>query len=127
MAKSSAVHRSSSPYWTFSLVAVAIVLVIALPLVFWLGLWWLWAYLIAINVATFALYGYDKAVAGGEQTRVPERVLHLAELLGGTPAAFVGQRVFHHKTQKSSFQVKFWLIVVVQVLAVLAIWWFGRG
>lgn len=127
MAKSSAVHRSNSPYWTFSLVAVVIVLVIALPLVFWLGIWWLWAYLIAINVATFVLYGYDKAVAGGEQTRVPERVLHLAELLGGTPAAFVGQRVFHHKTQKSSFQVKFWLIVVVQVLAVLAIWWFGRG
>ena len=83
--------------------------------------------MIAINVATFVLYGYDKAVAGGEQTRVPERVLHLAELLGGTPAAFVGQRVFHHKTQKSSFQVKFWLIVVVQVLAVLAIWWFSRA
>jgi uncharacterized membrane protein YsdA (DUF1294 family) len=127
MAKSNSVRRSGSPYLIFSLVAVAIVLVIALGMMLWLGIWWLWSYLVAINAATFLLYGYDKAIAGGDQTRVPERVLHLAELFGGTPAAFVAQRVFHHKTQKSSFQLRFWLIVVVQIAAVAAIWWLTRG
>ncbi|MCO5211230.1 MAG: DUF1294 domain-containing protein [Caldilinea sp.] len=58
---------------------------------------WLWSYLIGINVATFLLYGYDKRAAGGGGLRVPERVLHGAELLGGTPAGFAGQRVFAHK------------------------------
>jgi uncharacterized membrane protein YsdA (DUF1294 family) len=110
-----------SPYWLFSLATVAIVLVVALPLLLWLNWSWLWSYLVAINVATFVLYGYDKAAAGGGR-RVPEIVLHGAELLGGTPAAFVAQRLFHHKTQKTSFQVRFWIIVAVQAAVVLLIW-----
>lgn len=114
-----------SPYWLFSLVAVAIVLVITLPLVIGLNWSWLWSYLIAINVATFILYGYDKSVAGNGGRRVPENVLHGAELLGGTPAAFIAQRLFHHKTQKSSYQTRFWLIVAVQVIFVVALWFLG--
>ncbi len=117
-----------SPYWLFSLLAVAIVLIVALPPVLWLGWSWLWSYLIAINVATFLLYGYDKAIAGGsihQSRRVPERVLHGAELLGGTPAAFAAQRLLRHKTQKSSFQLRFWLIVAVQAVAVVVVWLMG--
>jgi uncharacterized membrane protein YsdA (DUF1294 family) len=116
-----------SPYWLFSLVTVAIVLIVALPLMFLLNWSWLWSYLVAINVATFALYGYDKAVAGKGGRRVPEVVLHGSELLGGTPAAFVAQRVFHHKTQKSSFQLRFWIIVAVQVAVVILLWQAGRS
>lgn len=115
-------HRS--PYWLFSLVAVAIVLIVALPLFFWFHWGWLWAWLVGINVATFLLYGYDKAAAGNGR-RVPELVLHGAELLGGTPAAFVAQRLFHHKTIKGSYQTSFWLIVAVQVFIVAGIWALG--
>jgi uncharacterized membrane protein YsdA (DUF1294 family) len=67
------------------------------------------------------LYGYDKAAAGRGR-RVPELVLHGAELLGGTPAAFVAQQLFRHKTQKTSFQVRFWIIVAVQAVVVFLIW-----
>jgi len=111
-----------SPYLLFSLVAVAIVLVVMFALMVPFNLSWLWAYLIGINLATFALYGYDKAIAGGSATRVPERVLHGAELAGGTPAAFIAQRLFHHKTQKSSFQVRFWIIVGIQAAVVFLLW-----
>ena len=114
-----------SPYVTFSLVAVAVVLVVMVGLMLLLKLSWLWAYLIGINVATFVLYGYDKSIAGGTSTRVPERVLHGAELFGGTPAAFIAQRVFHHKTQKSSFQIRFWIIVAIQVAVVGLLWFWG--
>lgn len=116
-------HRS--PYWLFSLVAVAIVLIITWLLAAGLNWAWLWSYLIAINVATLLLYGYDKAIAGSGGRRVPETVLHGVELLGGTPAAFVGQRIFHHKTQKGSYQARFWLIVAVQVVVIGIIWWMG--
>ena len=122
---STQVRRRTSPYLAFSLVAIAIVLIVTLPLWLWLHWGWLWSYLIGINVATFLLNAYDKNVAGSERTRVPERVLHGAELLGGTPAAFVAQRLFHHKTQKGSYQVRFWIIVAVQVIFVLALWYFG--
>lgn len=113
-----------SPYWLFSLLAVAIVLIVTLLLIYLLHWGWLWSYLFGINVATLALYGYDKAVAGSGR-RVPESVLHGAELLGGTPAAFAAQRLFHHKTRKGSYQARFWLIVAIQVVFVVVIWRLG--
>ena len=86
----------------------------------------MWAWLIAINVATALLYIYDKSIAGSGRTRVPEAILHLVELLGGTPAAFVAQRLLPHKIHKGSYQAVFWLIVAVQIVGVIAlIWWVG--
>jgi len=82
-----------------------------------------------INAATLFLYGYDKAVAGGSRLRVPEKVLHLLALVGGSPAAVLGQKLFRHKTVKPSFRRIFWLIVVLQLAAVggAGWWWFSRG
>jgi len=81
-------------------------------------------YLAGINFAALALYGYDKAVAGGPRTRVPEVVLHGVALLGGSPAALAGQLLFRHKTAKPSFQLAFRGIVAAQILILaLAFWW----
>ena len=76
------------------------------------------AYLMLINLVTFAVYGYDKRAARKRNRRVPEATLHLLALLGGSPAALAGQQLFRHKTVKRSFQLKFWTIVIVQVLAI---------
>ncbi len=46
--------------------------------------------------------------------RVPERALLLLALAGGSPAALLGMRLFHHKTSKESFKVKFWFVILVQ-------------
>ena len=83
------------------------------------------AYLAGVNVATLAAYAYDKAVAGGSLWRVPEGVLRLLALAGGSPAALAGQRVLRHKTRKTRFQVWFWVIVAAQAAAVGA--WLWRG
>lgn len=81
-------------------------------------------YLAGINLAALVLYGYDKAVAGGTRTRVPEAVLHGVAFLGGSPAALAAQRLFRHKTVKPSFQLAFRLIVAAQILILgLAFWW----
>ena len=79
----------------------------------------LWvAYLIGIGAITFLSYGIDKLQARGERTRIPESVLHVFSLVGGTPGAFLGQSLFRHKTCKSSFRRVFWAIVILQLLAV---------
>ncbi|MBP8293543.1 MAG: DUF1294 domain-containing protein [Caldilineaceae bacterium] len=117
------VRRSdANPYTLFSIVAIGIVVAVGALLYFLFGWFWLLNYLIAINLAAFGLYGYDKSAAQAGGLRVPERVLHGLELFGGTPGAFIAQRVFHHKTRKVSYRIVFWLIFAVQV-AVIA-WWF---
>ena len=69
------------------------------------------------SLITLVMYGWDKrrAIKGG--SRVPERTLHLGELLGGWPGALLAQKMFRHKTQKASFRRVFWLIVVLHVIA----------
>ncbi len=69
-----------------------------------------------VSALAFCLYGFDKRRARLGDSRVPEARLHLVELLGGWPGAWVGQRVFRHKTQKTSFRIVFWLIVLLHVL-----------
>lgn len=82
-----------------------------------LGLAWSW--IIGVSIASFFTYGYDKSIAGRSVTRVPEVVLHLLTALGGTLGSFVAMRLFHHKTQKRSFQMVFWVIVAIQVVVIV--------
>ena len=80
---------------------------------------WLVMWVSALSLVTFGIYGYDKAQAQNSGPRVPEVVLHLLGLLGGTPGAFIAMRVFHHKTGKQSFQTVFWLTVAVQLVVLV--------
>ena len=74
---------------------------------------------LVLSVFAFFAYRSDKRRAEAGKWRVPESTLHIIELLGGWPGAFLAQRQFRHKTSKVSFQVTFWIIVVAhQFLAV---------
>ncbi|MGA7964752.1 MAG: DUF1294 domain-containing protein [Gammaproteobacteria bacterium] len=72
----------------------------------------------------FALYGIDKRRAIRQQPRISERTLQVAAFVGGWPGAWLGQRVFHHKTEKVMFRLVFWLIVVAH-LSFIALVLFG--
>jgi len=78
-----------------------------------------WLYLLVINLAAFALYGFDKRCARRGASRVPECVLLLLGFIGGTVGAVVAMFRFRHKTRKTSFQVKFWLLTCLQIGLVL--------
>lgn len=75
-------------------------------------------HLVFINLVTITAYGADKRAAKTKAWRVPEVQLHLLELLGGSPGAFVAQKMFHHKTKKKSFQVSFVFVLAIQVVIV---------
>lgn len=74
---------------------------------------WIFAVYLASSLVTFFVYGFDKRRARLGGSRVSEKVLHLWELCCGWPGAWIAQRVFRHKTQKHSFRIVFWAIVVL--------------
>lgn len=81
------------------------------------GVSWLPAAIYALmSVIAFGLYGYDKKQARRGGQRTPEKLLHGIELLGGWPGALLAQQVFRHKTRKFSYQLVFWLIVLLHEL-----------
>ena len=81
---------------------------------------WIAGYLISITLVTFAFYGFDKHQSTRNRLRIPEVILHILALIGGTIGAILGQLTFRHKTQKSSFRIIFYLIITLQIiLAVL--------
>ena len=80
-------------------------------------IWWAPAF----SLATFVVYGIDKAAAQRSWRRVPEAHLHLLSLLGGWPGALIAQQLFRHKTRKQPFRTVFFLTVLANVGAV--VWW----
>ncbi|WP_313512537.1 cold shock and DUF1294 domain-containing protein [Pseudomonas sp.] len=79
----------------------------------WRGMFWPAGAYLLLSALAFLLYWTDKrrALSGGQRT--PENTLHLSELLGGWPGALVAQQAFRHKTRKLSYQLPFWLIVLL--------------
>lgn len=75
-------------------------------------------HLVCINAVTFIAYGTDKNAARKKMWRVPEVNLHTLEFLGGWIGAYVAQKIFHHKTKKRSYQIMFWLMLVLQGAAI---------
>lgn len=80
-----------------------------------------WVYL-ALSVATFATYAWDKWRAKRGADRTAEATLHLLEMLGGWPGALAAQHWLRHKVAKPSYQIRFWIIALCHV----GIWvWLG--
>lgn len=75
-------------------------------------------HIVLINLMTIVAYGVDKRAAQKHAWRVPELQLHLLELLGGTPGAFLAQKMFHHKTKKTSFRLAFFFVLAIQAVIV---------
>jgi uncharacterized membrane protein YsdA (DUF1294 family) len=76
-------------------------------------MWILAGWLVAANVVTFAMFGWDKWRARREKSRVPEFTLCLWGALGGWPGGWVAMLLFRHKTAKPSFLIKYSLALLV--------------
>lgn len=72
-------------------------------------------YLIAINAITFIAYGIDKWKARKNKWRIPESTLLLLAVFGGSIGAFLGMRVWRHKTMHKKFKYGIPSILVLQI------------
>lgn len=82
------------------------------------------AYLVFINILTFAVYGMDKAKAIKHAWRIPEKTLLFLAALGGSVGAWLGMQIFRHKTKHLKFVVGVPVIFFLQVTAVMAIYFY---
>ena len=72
-------------------------------------------YLLAINIATFFLYGIDKYKAKKNQWRISEATLLTMAAIGGSIGAWAGMRLWHHKMMHKKFKYGIPLIIIMQV------------
>ena len=77
-----------------------------------------------MSLVAFAAFGLDKYKAKAGKWRIPERTLFLLALLGGGIGAFLGMKVFHHKTMHKQFVIGIPAIMVIQ--AVLLGWYLWK-
>ena len=72
-------------------------------------------YLFAINIVSFFLYGIDKYKAKKNKWRISEASLLLMAVIGGSIGAWVGMRIWHHKTMHKKFKYGIPVIIIFQV------------
>ena len=72
-------------------------------------------YLLAINAVTFIVYGIDKYKAKKAKWRISEATLLLLAVLGGSIGAWMGMKVWHHKTMNKKFKYGIPAILLIQI------------
>lgn len=63
------------------------------------------AYYLIINIAAFAIYGYDKFSAKRGGWRTPEAVLLGLSIMGGAFGGLLAMLLFRHKTRHTVFWI----------------------
>ena len=85
-----------------------------------LALW-----LLFTNLLGFVLFGLDKFRAARKKWRIPEAMLFLSALAGGSPGCIAGMFLFRHKTRHIQFRLGLPLILVTHLL--LALYFLKKG
>lgn len=74
-------------------------------------------YIIIINIVTFILYGIDKWKAVHGKWRIREATLLGAAFVGGSVGGLAGMYIFRHKTKKRYFALGVPIMLLVQIMA----------
>lgn len=79
-------------------------------------------YLIAINVITFFIYGIDKYKAKNAKWRISEATLLGLAAIGGSLGAWLGMKVWHHKTMHKKFKYGVPAIIILQIVIISSLY-----
>ena len=82
-------------------------------------------YFAVINVVTFFMYGIDKWKAKKAKWRIRETTLLGLAVLGGSMGAWLGMKVWHHKTQHKKFKYGVPAIIIIQLSIIVYLKSFG--
>lgn len=73
-------------------------------------------YLLTINLIAILSFSIDKSQAKNNKRRVPEKILHLLELIGGVFGIMVFMYVIHHKSSKWQYYIITYVILIIWIL-----------
>jgi uncharacterized membrane protein YsdA (DUF1294 family) len=79
-----------------------------------------------LNFLAFIVTGYDKRLAISNKRRISEKTLLTFVAIGGTIGSSVAMLLFRHKTSKMAYLWKFYGIVLVQILLISGLMYFGK-
>lgn len=78
-----------------------------------------------INLVAFSIIVIDKWLAVNQKRRISELNLLLISVIGGTIGSGLAMLLFRHKTSKESFLLRFYGIIVIQILILFGVFYFG--
>lgn len=76
-------------------------------------------YLLIVNVLAFIIYGFDKYQARKAGRRIPEATLLIWAGIGGSIGAWMGMKIWHHKTLHKKFKYGIPILITMQVAFVV--------
>ena len=75
-------------------------------------------YFVCVNVLTFFVYGIDKWQARQGKWRISEATLLLFAVIGGSIGAWLGMRVWRHKTMHKKFKYGIPAILMIHIIVI---------
>lgn len=72
--------------------------------------------LTVVNAVAFIMYGIDKYRARNGKWRIPEATLLMLVVVGGSVGAWLGMKVWHHKTRHRKFRYGVPAILLLQIV-----------
>lgn len=72
--------------------------------------------LTVVNAVAFIVYGIDKYRARNGKWRIPEATLLMLAVVGGSVGAWLGMKVWHHKTRHRKFRYGVLAILLLQIV-----------
>jgi len=75
-------------------------------------------YIVGVNILAFLVYGIDKWRAKKGKWRISEATLLLLAVIGGSIGAWLGMKVWHHKTMHKKFKYGIPAILIIQIILI---------
>ncbi|WP_255780532.1 DUF1294 domain-containing protein [Prevotella communis] len=75
-------------------------------------------YFVCVNLLTFFVYGIDKWQARQGKWRISEATLLLFAVIGGSIGAWLGMRVWRHKTMHKKFKYGIPAILMIHIIII---------
>ena len=80
-------------------------------------------YLLAVNLAALALWGYTRVVGHCDLRRIPRHAMQLLALGGATPIAWLGQ-MFIGRNATTTPRLRLGWILTTQLVTLSLLFWF---
>lgn len=76
-------------------------------------------YFIIINIITFIMFYTDKQKAIKHKWRIPESTLILFSFIGGSFGAYLGMKIFRHKTKHPKFYILIPIFIILHLIIII--------